>query len=156
MLWNSWKNLPNNASANFIVESEVAGKLSSCWPSVLRFVSECSPLLSLNFSKTKAIVFGTPFYIYLFKALSLRSIPLYGSSNLLVSYVRSLGLTLDYKLYWNKHILRIVKSVNTLFYRLHCFKRSMTFAIRKHLIKSLHFLIINNCFPCLLRSFQWT
>lgn len=101
--------------------------------------------LSLNVNKTQAIVFGTPKFINRFNELDVKSIPIYNSSVPIVPSVRSLGVVLDAKLNWKEHVLYICKKANRLMYRLNHFRRSTTFPLRKHLIQSLLFPIVDYC-----------
>ena len=70
--------------------------------------------------------------------MSGRSIPLESS-------VRNLGVVLDSRLNWSEHIKSVCKKTNAVMYRLYHFRRSTNMALRKHLVLSLMFLLIDYC-----------
>jgi len=101
--------------------------------------------LRLNLSKTQAIIFGTPIYINRLNELGVTSVSFGHTEIEIMSSVRSLGVILDAKMNWKQHILSICKKANSLMYRLHQFRRSTTFQLRKHLIQSLLSPIVDYC-----------
>ena len=72
-------------------------------------------LLSLNVKKTKAIVFGTPHAVGLFKKLDINNIVIKNKGNTVpfVDEVLSLGVILDDTLSWKQHVDHISKKVKS-------------------------------------------
>ena len=101
--------------------------------------------LQLNMSKTKVIVFGTPNYVNRFNETGISTISVGDAAVSIVSSVRSLGVILDSKLDWKEHVLSLSKRANSLMYRLYLFRRSTTFELRRHLVMSLLFPIVDYC-----------
>ena len=101
--------------------------------------------LRLNMVKTKAIVFGSYYYINGLAALGITSINLGHTVVKLESTVRSLGVILDSNMNWIAQVASICKRVYSLLYRLNFFKKSTNFNLRKHLIQSLLFPIVVYC-----------
>lgn len=101
--------------------------------------------LKLNLLKTKAIVIGSYHYINELSKLDINGIVLHGAFIRFESSVCSLGVTLDSKLNWKKHVSGICGRSYSLLYRLNFFRKSTNFALRKHLIESLLFPIIDYC-----------
>ena len=101
--------------------------------------------LSVNLSKTKAIVFGTAVLVNRFNDHGLQSLSVGGVDIPFVSSVRSLGIVLDSKLDWKQHVAYICKRANALFYRLNFFRRSTDFRLRKHLAQALLFPLVDYC-----------
>lgn len=100
----------------------------------------------VNVGKTKAMIFGTGPYVDKFNNESGISALTVGDEQ--VSFVpsaRSLGVVLDSKLDWKEHVRSITARVNSLLYRLYHFRRSTDFRLRKHLVMSLLFPIIDYC-----------
>ena len=61
------------------------------------------------------------------------------------SSVKSLGVIIDSKLEWKQQVAAIFERSNSLMYRSNFFRKSTTFRLRKHLIKSLLFPLIDYC-----------
>jgi len=101
--------------------------------------------LTLNIKKTKAMIFGTPVFVNRFNSLGIASLDFCGSSVPFVSHARNLGVVIDSKLNWKEHVAYICKRVNTLMYRLNHFRRSTTIELRKHLIQTLLFPLVDYC-----------
>lgn len=101
--------------------------------------------LSLNVTKTKAIVFGTIFYMDLLHKLPPKTLSVGESKLPLETSVRSLGVILDSNLNWKEHVLSVRRKVNSLMYRLNFFRRSTTLNLRKHLVQSLLFPLLDYC-----------
>lgn len=101
--------------------------------------------LQLNVSKTKAIIFGTSFFVNRLQSMGIGSVPLHNSEIPLVQSVRSLGVVLDSRLNWRDHVLHVCKRANSLMYRLLHFRRSTNFQLRKHLIMALLFPLVDYC-----------
>lgn len=101
--------------------------------------------LRLNVDKTKAILIGSYFYINEFSKMGITGIRLSHSTIKLETTVRSLGVWLDSKLDWKEHITHVCKKANTLLYRLNYFRKSTNFMLRKHLVETLLFPLIDNC-----------
>ena len=106
--------------------------------------------LDLNLEKTSAIVFGSANYVNRLAQLSVTSVRVNDMDIPIVATVKSLGVTLDAKLDWRAHVLTICKRANSLLYRLNFFRRSTNFELRKHLVTSLLFPIVDYC--CVVQS----
>lgn len=74
--------------------------------------------LSLNVSKTKSMIFGAPVYVDTFEELGVTLVAFSDRKIEIISAVRSLWVTLDFKLSWNSFILYVCKKANSLKYRL--------------------------------------
>lgn len=102
--------------------------------------------LRLNMDKIKAMVFGTPVYANRFYDESGITSLIVGTGQVpFVRSARSLGVVLDSKLDWKEHVNSICKRANSLLYRLNFFRRSTDFRLRKHLVMSLLFPLIDYC-----------
>ena len=100
--------------------------------------------LRLNVGKTKAMVCGSSYYIN--DLPSVASDILIGDTKIKFSTsVRNLGLLIDNKLSWKEHVNEVCKRANTLMYRLRRLRASTTHNLRKHLIQSLLWPIIDYC-----------
>ena len=100
--------------------------------------------LALNLEKTKAIVIGSYFYINSLKYGEL-SVSIQGRVIPLQTSVRNLGVILDAKLSWRDHVRGICRKANSVMYRLRYFRRSTNLALRKHLVQSLLFPLVDYC-----------
>lgn len=98
--------------------------------------------LNLNLGKTKAIVFSSAFYSASLTGLTVR---VAGGTIPLESSVRNLGVILDSRLDWSEHVTSICKKANSLMYRLNHFRKSTNLALRRHLILSLLFPLVDYC-----------
>ena len=107
--------------------------------------------LRLNMVKTKAIVLGSYYYIKELAALRITSINLGHTVVKLKSTVQSLGVILDSKMNWKARVASICKRVYSLSYHLNFFfiipseLKLTNFNLRKHLIQSLLFPIVDYC-----------
>lgn len=101
--------------------------------------------LTLIVAKTKAIILGTKFYVNDIYSLPNLSVNVGGSLVPFESSVRSLDVVFDNKLTWKKHVDGIAKRVHSVMYRLRFFRASTTFALRKHLVESLVFRLVDYC-----------
>ncbi|XP_015119647.1 uncharacterized protein LOC107042907 [Diachasma alloeum] len=101
--------------------------------------------LRLNVAKTKAIIFGSQFFINELYSLSNLSINIDGASVSFDSSVRSLGMVLDSKLTWKEHVAGITRRVHSVMYRLRFFRTSTTQGLYKHLIETLVFPVVDYC-----------
>uniref|UniRef100_A0A6V7L032 Reverse transcriptase domain-containing protein n=1 Tax=Bracon brevicornis TaxID=1563983 RepID=A0A6V7L032_9HYME len=100
--------------------------------------------LTLNVSKTKAIICGSQAYVN--RVMTPDCFIEIGSSGICPEQsVRNLGVVFDSKLTWKSHSLGIVQRVHAVMYRLRLFRRSTTQALRKHLIVTLVFPILDYC-----------
>ena len=79
-----------------------------------------------------------------FLSLSL-SLTFNGSLIKFESSVKSLGVIIDSKMDWKQQVATICKRSNPLMYRLNFFRKFTTFRLRKHLIESLLFPLIDYC-----------
>ncbi|XP_015118390.1 uncharacterized protein LOC107042034 [Diachasma alloeum] len=59
--------------------------------------------------------------------------------------VRSLGVVLDCKLTWRDHVAGVTRRVHSVMYHLRFFRASTTLALRKHLIETLVFPLVDYC-----------
>ena len=110
---------------------------------VLRWASEND--LLLNVAKTKAIVIGSYYYINELSKHEIKGVTFNGSLIKFESSVKSLGVIIDSKLDWKLQVAAICKRSNSLMYRLNFFRKSTTLRLRKHLIESLLFPLIDYC-----------
>ena len=98
--------------------------------------------LNLNLGKTKAIVFSSAYYADSFANLTVqvadRVLPLESS-------VRNLGVIMDARLHWGEHVESVCRKANSLMYRLNHFRKSTNFSLRRHLIQSLLFPLVDYC-----------
>ena len=96
-------------------------------------------VLSLNVKKTKAIVFGTPHVVGLFKKLDINNIAINrkGDTVPFVDEVLSLGVILDNILSWKQHVNHISKKVNRVLYGLRFIKSCTSQPLRRRLVESL-------------------
>ncbi|XP_015117961.1 uncharacterized protein LOC107041750 [Diachasma alloeum] len=101
--------------------------------------------LRLNVAKTKAIIFGSQFFINELYSLPNLSIDIDGASVSFDSSVRSLGVVLDSKLTWKEHVAGITRRVHSVMYRLRFFRTSTSQGLRKHLIETLVFPVVDYC-----------
>ena len=98
--------------------------------------------LKLNLDKTKAIAFSSHFYA---GSLVNKTVQVCGRPIPLETSVRNLGVILDSRLNWSEQVKSICKKANSVMYRLYHFRRSTNFALRKHLIPSLVFPLVDYC-----------
>ncbi|XP_068993483.1 uncharacterized protein [Neodiprion pinetum] len=101
--------------------------------------------LKLNVSKTKAIVLGSPYYI---NSLPTAANTYFYVGGARVDYefsVRSLWVILGSKLNCKDHILQLCKRAHSLMYPLYFLRKSTNFQLRKNLIQSLLFPIVDYC-----------
>ena len=101
--------------------------------------------LTLNLTKTKAIVIGSYFYINLLAASPINGLTLGDTFIGFESSVRNLGVIFDSKLSWKDQVSSTCKKAYSLLYRLNFFRKSTTFKLRKHLIESLLFPLVDYC-----------
>ncbi|XP_015123003.1 uncharacterized protein LOC107045302 [Diachasma alloeum] len=101
--------------------------------------------LHLNVAKTKAIIFGSQSYVNDVYSLPGRSISIGDSTLPFETSVRSLGVVLDSKLTWKEHITSISQRVGSVMFRFRFFRASTTFELRKHLIETLVFPLVDYC-----------
>ena len=101
--------------------------------------------LTLNVAKTKAIVVGSYFYINQLQGMETKGVQFGQTLVKFEKSVRTLGVVLDYKLNWKKQVSYICKRAFSLLYRLNFFCNSTTFYLRRHLIKTLLFPILDYC-----------
>ena len=102
--------------------------------------------LKLNVSKTKAIVFDSNFYINKQTEMPLKGINLDHTTIKFETSVRNLGVWFDARLNWQTHVISICKRANSFLYRLNFFRKSTNLKFRKHLIKTLLFLLVDCCY----------
>ncbi|XP_015121526.1 uncharacterized protein LOC107044234 [Diachasma alloeum] len=100
-------------------------------------------LLQLNLAKTKAIFFGSHFFVNDVYSLPKLSISIDSASIPFESSVRSLGVILDCKHTWKEHVSLISQRVHAVMYRLRFFRTSTTQGLRKHLIETLVFPLVD-------------
>ena len=102
-------------------------------------------VLSLNVKKTKAIVFGTPHVVGLFKKLDISNIAIKrkGDTVPFVDEVLILGLILNDTLSWKQHVNYVSKKVNRVLYGLR-FIKSCT-SLRSRFIESLVISHLDYC-----------
>ena len=91
------------------------------------------------------MVFGSSRFVNRFSELRISTLSVGDLQFPFVTSARSLGVMLDSKLDWKEHVLVVCKRVNSLMYRLYHFRRSTNFALRKHLVASLLFPLIDYC-----------
>lgn len=101
--------------------------------------------LRLNVAKTKAMLFGSSYYLDLISNVAYSGIVLDHTTINFESSVRSLGVMLDPTLSWKNQINNVCKKANTLLYRLNYFRKSTNFGLRKHLIETLLFPLVDHC-----------
>ena len=94
--------------------------------------------LTLNASKTKAIVFGTAHTIRLFKSLEIPSLTINnaGDQAQFVDEVTSLGVVLDSTLSWGPQVNHVTKKVNRALFGLKFIRSCTTLTLRKRLVES--------------------
>ena len=96
-------------------------------------------ILSLNFKKTKAIVFGTSHTIGQFKKLGILDIVVNGKGDT-VSFadeVLSLEVILDDTLSWKQQVNYVTKKVNRILYSLKFIRSCTSQILRRRLVESL-------------------
>ena len=96
-------------------------------------------------AETKAITIGSYYYINKLSLHELQGVTLNGSLIKFESSIMSLGVIIDCKLDWKQQVSAICKRSNSLMYRLNFLKKSSTLRLRKHLIKSLLFPVVDYC-----------
>ena len=102
--------------------------------------------LKLNTAKTKAITFGSSHFLNLFHQTEpLRHITINNTIIPFQDSVTSLGIEIDCKLSWKRHILNISHKVNSTLFRLYFFRKATSLPLRKHLIQALVFPIFDYC-----------
>ena len=101
--------------------------------------------LRLNVDKTKAMVIGSPYYINSLPSVARNFIVIGGTPVVYESSLPNLGVVLDSKLNWNKHIAHICRRVRALIYCLYYFRKSTNLRLRKHLTQMLLFPVIDYC-----------
>ena len=93
--------------------------------------------LTLNTTKTTAIVFGSSHTVGLFNSLDYPCLIIDGETVKLVNEIKSLGVILDSTLTWKPQINQVAKSVNCALYGLRFIKPRTTQALRMRLVQSL-------------------
>ena len=101
--------------------------------------------LKLNISKTKAIIFGSYYYVNQLSTMETEGVVLGETLIKFEPSVRSLGVILDSKLNWKEQVASICRKSYSLLYRLNFFRKSTNFNLRKHLIQALLFPILDYC-----------
>ena len=101
--------------------------------------------LLLNVTKTKAIVIGSYYYIDNLSRNSIKGVLRNSTLINFESTVKSLDVTLDCKLNLKKNISFSCRKSNSLMYRLNFFQRSTTLELRKHLVETLLFPLVDYC-----------
>ena len=101
--------------------------------------------LKLNVNKTKAMIIGSYFYINKLSDMATSGIVLNHTLIKFESCVRNLGVWFDHKLNWKAHVTSVCKKANSLLYRLNYFRKSTNFKLRKHLIETLLFPLVDYC-----------
>ena len=101
--------------------------------------------LTLNLSKTKAIIIGSYYYINLLTTSPIKGLILENTFIKFESSLRNLGVLFDSKLNWKEQVSSICNKAYSLLYRLNFFRKSTTFRLRKHLIESLLFPLVDYC-----------
>ena len=94
--------------------------------------------LRLNPDKTKAIYFGTSYFVDQIEKLKLSGVKI--SEGIIVPFVKevkSLGVILDNKLNWKAHITSVGKKVNRVLYTLRFIRQCTTEALRIKLVQAL-------------------
>lgn len=102
-------------------------------------------LLHLNLMKTKAMIIGGTRFINTIDLAQLPAICLDGVVVPFVTSARNLGVIIDNKLNWKNHISSVVKSVNSIMYRLRFFRKTTSQELRKNLVTTLIFPHIDYC-----------
>ena len=101
--------------------------------------------LTLNLTKTKAIIIGSYYYINLLTTLPIRGLTLGNTFIKFESSLRNLGVIFYSKLNWKEQVSSTCNKAYSLLYRLNFFRKSTTFKLRKHLIESLLFPLVDYC-----------
>ena len=99
--------------------------------------------LTLNLSKTKAIIIGSYYYINLLATSPIKGLLLENTFIKFESSLRNLGVIFDSKLNWKEQVSSICNKAYSLLYRLKFFRKSTTFRLCKHLIESLLFPLVD-------------
>ena len=100
--------------------------------------------LTLNASKTKAIIFGHRSYLQRLPP-DLRSIPSSFGGVPLVTSVKNLGIIMDSTLSWEPHIAATIKRINGVLYRLRRMSKFTDEQMRTKLVTSLVFPHFDYC-----------
>ena len=100
--------------------------------------------LTLNVGKTKAMVYGNPFFINQLPSVG-SGIPIANAMVQFSTSARNLELVLDDRLSWKEHVNEVCKRTNTLMYRLYRLRDSTTLALMKHLIQALLWPLVDYC-----------
>ena len=90
------------------------------------------------------MVCGNPFFLNQLPSVA-SGIPIGNAMVQFFTSVRNLGLVLDDRLSWKEHVNEVCKRTNTLMYRLYRLRDSTTLALRKHLVQSLLWLLVDYC-----------
>lgn len=101
--------------------------------------------LLLNVGKTKAIIVGSYYYIDRLSRSEIEGVTVNGTLIKFESSVRNLGVVLDCRLNWKEHVSTICRKSYSLLYRLNFFRKATNEKLRKHLIESLLFPLIDYC-----------
>ena len=95
--------------------------------------------LKINLKKTKAMIFGSNYYVSQIDLSICSQILINGQPISYVTSTKSLGVWLDQELSWNEQIAKIVAKVNSSLFCLKMHKHSLSFNVHKHLVETLIF-----------------
>ena len=131
--------------------SDIANGLKKIESDANSFVMWCkNNCFQVNIRKTMAIIYGTSPAISSINFDMLDKIIVDGQEINFVNEVKNLGIWFDSCLTWKKHITVTIGRISSVLYSLKLHKHSLSFALRKNLIESLIFPIIDYGSPLLL------